>query len=234
MIFPIRDVIPSRTTPIVTWLLIGLNVAVHVAATIGGDDAHTNTLTTFGLVPAAFSWTAVLTSMFLHANLVHLGSNMLSLWIFGDNVEDQLGHGRFLLFYLLCGVFAALAETSIGSASWLPMVGASGAIAGVMGGYLMMFPKSRVLVLVFLIFYITVVEITAVFFLAFWFLIQVAGGLGRSADAATTGGVAFLAHAGGFLAGASTVRFLRRRERDSWLWRDEARGGPVSRGRPWP
>lgn len=221
MLVPIRDVIPSRTTPIVTWLLIGLNVVAHLSVSLGGREAHDATILTYGLVPATFSWGAVLTSMFLHADWLHLASNMLSLWIFGDNVEDQLGHRRFLVFYLMCGVVAALAETRLSPDSFIPMIGASGAIAGVMGAYLVMYPRSRVLVLLFLIFYITVVEIPAVFFLAFWFLTQVVGTLGRAADnPAATGGVAFAAHAAGFLAGAASVRFWRQPERAEWRWRE--------------
>ncbi len=226
MLFPLRDVIPSRTTPVVTWVLVGVNVAVFVWTFPQPADVHRALLHQVGLVPADFSWMAVCTSMFVHGNLLHLASNMVSLWIFGDNVEDQMGHGRFLLFYLGCGAVAAFAETAASPGSLLPMVGASGAIAGVMGAYFVMFPYSRVLVLLFLIFYIHVFEIPALFFLAFWFLMQVVGGLGRSAGAAdvtSTGGIAFWAHAAGFLAGAATIRFLRRPERRAWAWRDGAR-----------
>lgn len=220
MLFPLRDVIVSRTTPVVTWLLIGLNVGLHIALATGDPEARHITFESWGLIPAAFSWLSVLTSMFVHGDLLHLGSNMVSLWIFGDNVEDQLGHGRFLLFYLACGAVAALAETWASPGSLIPMVGASGAIAGVMGAYFVMFPHSRVLVLLFLVFYINVIEVPAVFFLAFWFFMQVVGGLGRAAEAANTGGVAFWAHAGGFLAGALGGRLLRQKERSTWEWRE--------------
>ncbi len=222
MLFPLRDVIPSRTTPLVTWLLVGSNVLLHVWLWLvpGGADTRDATFATWGVIPASFSWVSAVTSMFLHADVLHLGSNMVCLWIFGDNVEDQMGHGRFLAFYLLCGVVAALAETWASPLSLLPMVGASGAIAGVMGAYFVMFPGSRVLVLLFLVVYINVIEVPALFFLAFWFLLQVLGGLGRSAETASTGGVAFWAHAGGFLAGALGARLLRRRERANWDWRD--------------
>ncbi len=225
MLFPLRDVIPSRTTPLVTWLLVGSNVLLHVWLWLGAGtaDSRDAVFATWGVIPAAFSWVSTLTSMFLHADLLHLGSNMVCLWIFGDNVEDQMGHGRFLAFYLLCGVVAALAETWASPLSLLPMVGASGAIAGVMGAYFVMFPGSRVLVLLFLVVYINVIEVPAVFFLAFWFLLQVLGGLGRTADAAATGGVAFWAHAGGFLAGVLGARLLRRRDRAQWEWREPGR-----------
>ncbi len=225
MLFPLRDVIPSRTTPLVTWLLVGFNVLLYVWLRLqsGGSAAQDAVFASWGVIPAAFSWISAVTSMFLHADMLHLGSNMVCLWIFGDNVEDQLGHGRFLAFYLLCGVVAALAETLASPGSLLPMVGASGAIAGVMGAYFVMFPKSQVLVLLFLVVYINVIEVPAVFFLAFWFLMQVLGGLGRSAEAASTGGVAFWAHAAGFLAGVAGARLLRRRERAQWEWRDGER-----------
>ena len=225
MIFPLRDVIVSRTTPVVTWLLIAVNILVHIMLATGDPQARTTAFETWVLVPATFAWTTVFTSMFLHGDLLHLIGNMVSLWIFGDNVEDQMGHGRFLLFYLGCGAAAGLAETWAGPDSFLPMVGASGAIAGIMGAYFVMFPQSRVLVLLFLVFYINVIEIPAVFFLAFWFLMQVIGGLGRAAEAATSGGVAFWAHAGGFAAGAVGARLLRRPERAQWAWRDTT--GPL-------
>jgi membrane associated rhomboid family serine protease len=223
MFFPIRDVIPSFTTPFATWTIIALNILLHLLLMTAGPAAHEEFIVSWGVVPAAFSWAAVATSMFIHADLLHLGSNMISLWIFGDNVEDQMGHGRFLAFYFGCGTVAALAETWAAPGSLLPMVGASGAIAGVMGAYLVMFPRSRVLVLLFLVFYVNVVEIPAVFFLAFWFFLQVVGGLSRSAEAASTGGVAFWAHAGGFMAGVVGARALRRKERIGWEWREPRR-----------
>jgi membrane associated rhomboid family serine protease len=155
--------------------------------------------------------------MFVHSGLLHIGGNLLSLWIFGDNVEDRLGHGRFLAFYLAAGFAAALAETWASPGSTLPLVGASGAIAGVMGAYLVLFPRSRVLVLVpIFIVYWEVVEMPAVFFLAAWFALQVLGGLAR--PLAGGGGVAFWAHAGGFLAGVLLIWLLRRRERLRVEW----------------
>ncbi len=223
MLFPLRDVIPSRTTPLVTWFLVGANVLLHVWLGLGRADTRDAVVTTWGVIPAAFSWLSAVTSMFLHGDLLHLGSNMVCLWIFGDNVEDQMGHRRFLAFYLLCGIVAALAETWASPESLLPMVGASGAIAGVMGAYFVMFPGSRVLVLLFLAFYVSVVEVPAVFFLAFWFLMQVVGGLGRSAEGASTGGVAFWAHCAGFVTGVAGAYVLRQRERAHWDWREPQR-----------
>ena len=225
MLFPLRDVIPSRTTPVVTWVLVGSNVLLHLWLWLGPGSADTRDaiFATWGVIPAAFSWVAAVTSMFLHADLLHLGSNMVCLWIFGDNVEDQMGHGRFLAFYLLCGIVAALAETWAIPESLLPLVGARGAIGGVMGAYFVMFPGSRVLVLLFLVVYVGVIEVPAVFFLAFWFLMQVLGGLARTSEVAATGGVAFWAHAAGFIAGAIGARLLRRKDRADWEWREPGR-----------
>src|SRR5262245_57763602 len=143
---PIRDVIPSRTTPWVTLLLIGTNAAVFLYELALSDTALRGFIREFGLVPAHFSWSAATTSMFIHESLLHAGSNLLALWIFGDNVEDQLGHGRYLAFYLLTGYAAGLAEVWASPASTIPLIGASGAIAGVMGAYFVMYPRSRVLV----------------------------------------------------------------------------------------
>ncbi|HUL75269.1 MAG TPA: rhomboid family intramembrane serine protease [Vicinamibacterales bacterium] len=215
---PIRDVIPSRTTPWVTTALIGANGLVFLYELTLSDRGLMAFFYAYGLVPARFSWSAAFTSMFLHSGWVHIGGNMLSLWIFGDNVEDRLGHGRFLVFYLLVGLIANLAQTVAGPGSTLPLVGASGAIAGVMGAYFVMFPTSRVLVLLFLFVFVDVVEIPAVFFLGFWFLAQILGGVGRIADSSVSGGVAFWAHAGGFLSGILLVWVFRKRERQRVDW----------------
>ncbi|MEZ5416817.1 MAG: rhomboid family intramembrane serine protease [Vicinamibacterales bacterium] len=148
----------------------------------------------FGLVPADFTWLTVFTSMFVHGGLLHAAGNMLYLWIFGDNVEDRMGHGRFLVFYLLSGIGAALAQTWAAPTSDVPMVGASGAIAGVMGAYFILYPRSRVLTL--LPFPIMLIEIPAVYFLGLWFLMQFVNGmatLGAAADGRLAGGVAFCA-----------------------------------------
>jgi membrane associated rhomboid family serine protease len=215
---PLRDVIPSRTTPWVTLTLIALNVLVFIRELMLPPDAVEPFFRTFGLVPAAFSWMSLFTSMFVHAGWLHAGSNLLSLWIFGDNVEDRMGHGRFVLFYLLAGAAAGLLESTANAGSAIPLVGASGAIAGVMGAYLFMFPHSRIHVLVFLLFYIDIVEIPAPIFLTLWFLLQVLGGVGRVAQADGGGGVAFWAHVGGFVTGAAASFLFRRRERADAEW----------------
>jgi membrane associated rhomboid family serine protease len=213
---PLRDIVPSRTTPIVTISLIVANVLVFLYELTLGRAVNDFTLY-FGLVPAAFSWVAVLTSMFLHGGLFHVAGNMLYLWIFGDNVEDRMGHGRFLVFYLLCGTAAALAQTITAPDSVVPMIGASGAIAGVMGAYFVLYPKSRIVTLIPLFFFFRIIEVPAIFFLGIWFVMQFLSGVGSIGNAAT-GGVAFWAHIGGFLAGVSGVVVFRRPERQRVEW----------------
>ena len=214
---PLRDVIPARTTPWVTFLLIGLNVLVFFhEISLGSRDA-TRFIFTYGLVPARFSWETAVTSMFIHGGWLHIGGNLLSLWIFGDNVEDRMGHGRFLLFYVLAGLVGNLAQTASSPGSAIPLVGASGAIAGVMGAYLIMFPYSRILVLVFLLFFIDVVELPAVFFLVFWFFMQLVSGVGQLANVPGAN-VGFWAHVGGFVTGVIGVWVFRRPERQRVDW----------------
>jgi membrane associated rhomboid family serine protease len=215
---PIRDVIPSRTTPWVNLLLIGVNVAVFLYESFIPESDFVAFVYRYGLIPAHVNLTSATTAMFVHENIVHAGGNLLSLWIFGDNVEDQVGHGRYLVFYLLMGYAAALTQVWADPQSTLPMIGASGAIAGVMGAYLVMFPHSRVLVLIPIIVFFDVVEIPAIFFLGFWFLLQMIGGLGRLASPGVSGGVAFWAHLGGFIAGVALIRWFRRPERKSVDW----------------
>jgi membrane associated rhomboid family serine protease len=214
---PLRDVIPSRTTPYITFLLIGLNVAVFLYEISLRDSALRQFIFEYGLVPSRFTWLAAFTAMFVHGGWVHIGGNLLSLWIFGDNVEDRMGHGRFLVFYLLAGIVGNLAQTLAVSGSDVPLIGASGAIAGVMGAYLVLFPYSRILVLVFLFIFVDVIEIPAVFFLGFWFLMQLLNGVGQLAflPGATVG---FWAHVGGFLSGALGVWIFKRPERQHAEW----------------
>jgi len=214
---PLRDVIPSRTTPWVTYGLIGANALVFVYELMLGAEARDDFFLANGLVPSAFSWATLLTSMFIHGGVVHLAGNLLSLWIFGDNVEDRMGHGRFLAFYLLAGAAAALAQTWALPASDVPVVGASGAIAGVMGAYLVLFPHSRILVLIFLFIFIDVVEIPAVIFLAIWFFAQLLSGVGQLAHMPGEN-IGFWAHIGGFLTGVLGVFVFRRPERQRVDW----------------
>jgi membrane associated rhomboid family serine protease len=216
---PLRDVIPSRTTPFMTVSLIVVNALVFFYEFSLGERVEPFVLY-YGLVPAAFSFVSLFTSMFLHGGFLHFAGNMLYLWIFGDNVEDRMGHGRFLVFYLLCGTAAALAQTIANPDSIVPMVGASGAIAGVMGAYFVLYPRSRILTLV-PIFFLQLIEVPAIFFLGIWFLMQFLSGVG-SIVAATAhepgGGVAVWAHVAGFVAGISAVWIFRRPERQRVEW----------------
>ncbi|HET7620218.1 MAG TPA: rhomboid family intramembrane serine protease [Gemmatimonadaceae bacterium] len=199
--FPLSDVIPSRTFPIATITLIVINALVFLYEATLPDPVLRQFVAQYGLVPAYFSWGAVLTSMFLHGGWLHVIGNMLYLWIFGDNVEDRLGHAGYILFYLAAGTTAALLQVMMAPGSMVPMVGASGAIAGVMGAYFVLFPQSRVLTAVLIFFYLELIEIPAIFFLGIWFLMQLFSGVGSIGAAADTGGVAFWAHVGGFVAG---------------------------------
>ncbi len=217
---PLRDVIPSRSTPYVTIAIIALNALVFLYQFSLGEDGE-EFIFAFGLVPAAFSWVNVLTSMFVHGGILHFGGNMLYLWIFGDNVEDRMGHGRFVVFYLLCGAVAALVQALTVADSRVPMVGASGAIAGVMGAYFVLYPRSRIVTLLPIFIFIQIIEVPAIFFLGIWFLMQFVSGLGSLAVAPGgqfAGGIAFWAHIAGFAAGAGTVFVFRRPERQRVEW----------------
>jgi membrane associated rhomboid family serine protease len=214
---PLRDVIPSRTTPYITITIIGLNALAWLFELSLPHDDLNEFLTQFGVVPAYFSWPTLITSMFLHGSWSHVIGNMWYLWIFGDNVEDRVGHGRFILFYLLCGIAAALGQVAVDPGSMLPTIGASGAIAGVMGGYFVLYPHSRVLTLIPWIF-IQIVELPAIFLLGFWFLMQLfsAGTVAVTAASHGSGGVAFAAHVVGFVVGAGGVFVFRNRQLDPW------------------
>jgi membrane associated rhomboid family serine protease len=216
---PLRDVIPSRTTPFVTVGLIVVNSLVYLyefQLWLLDDRLFLLFLRHYGLVPVHFTFTAAFTSMFVHASWLHVVGNMWFLWIFGDNVEDRLGHLRFIFFYVLCGLVAVLVQTAAAPYSPMPTVGASGAIAGVMGAYLVLYPRSRVLTMIFpFIFWI--IEIPAVFFIGYWFVLQVLS-IGAMADTANSGGVAFWAHIAGFLSGLLMVFVLRRPERERVEW----------------
>jgi membrane associated rhomboid family serine protease len=216
---PLRDVIPSRTTPFVTVGLIILNVAVFFHQLGLGEEIEPF-IRTWGVVPADFSVVSLFSSMFLHGGFLHIAGNMLYLWIFGDNVEDRMGHGRYLTFYLICGVAAALAQTYAAPASTVPMVGASGAIAGVMGAYFVLYPHSRIVTLLPIFIFIQIIEIPAIFFLGIWFLMQLMSGVGSIAQTAdaTSGGIAFWAHAAGFVAGVAGVMVFKRPERQRVEW----------------
>jgi membrane associated rhomboid family serine protease len=210
-VFPVSDVIPSKTTPVVTIGLIVLNGLVFFYELQLSRPELQVLAQTLGVVPAHFTWGTVLTSTFLHEGWIHLLGNMLYLWIFGDNVEDRLGHFAYLVFYLGCGAAAALGQLAATPDSAIPMIGASGAIAGVMGAYFVLYPQSRVLTVVFLVFFLDMIEVPAIFFLGIWFVKEVFNGVGSLGGRAMTGGVAFWAHVVGFAVGALTGMFWRGR-----------------------
>ena len=214
---PLRDVIPSRTTPYITVTIIVLNVLAWLFELALPPDVRTLFLQVYGVVPADFHATTLITSMFLHGGWMHVLGNMWYLWIFGDNVEDRLGHGRFIVFYLLCGVIAALGQIAIDPESTLPTIGASGAIAGVMGAYFVLYPRSRVLTLIPLIIFWEIIELPAIVLLGFWFVMQLFSA-GTIAITASTGGggVAFAAHVAGFVIGMIGGLLFRKRQVGAW------------------
>jgi membrane associated rhomboid family serine protease len=224
-LIPLRDTIPTRTFPAVTIMLIALNVLAFVyQLSLGRENAAL--VAALGAVPAQFTGAAahaapvvppalsLLSSMFLHGGILHLAGNMVFLWIFGNNVEDSTGHLRFLAFYLLCGALAAGAHIATHPDSRLPMIGASGAVSGVLGAYFLLYPRSRIVTLIFLGFFAQTVTIPAFFFLGFWFLMQFLSG---AADLAGRGGVvAWFAHVGGFAAGMVLLLVFRNRRARLW------------------
>lgn len=213
--FPIRDHNPSGRTPYVTYALMVINIVVFMLYwPLFNDPRALNVFFyEWSMVPVLVtmegSYHTLLTSMFLHGGFMHLAGNMLFLWIFGDNIEDEMGHVPYLLFYLASGLGAGAAHILAGPYSQVPTVGASGAIAGVMGGYLLMFPKARVDILVILIILVRIFPIPAWIMLGLWFGIQLFSGVGADPN---TGGVAYWAHAGGFVVGLALTLplFLRR------------------------
>lgn len=222
---PLRDDNPVRDTPVVTWVLVASCVLVFLWQISLGEAGFNRVVFTLGVIPAVLLGNAqlppevavvpptatMLTSMFLHGGWLHLAGNMLYLWIFGDNIEDRMGRLRFLLFYLACGLAAVLAQALPEPQGRTPMIGASGAISGVLGAYLLMFPRARVLVLVPLGFILKAIRLPAVWVLGLWFLVQLVSSLMAPAG---EGGVAFRAHLGGFVAGlAFAPLFLLGRRR---------------------
>jgi len=243
--FPISDDNPRTRlrTPFVAWALIAANVAVFVWQFSLGPQAGQAVVYSLGMIPARLftpaelppelavvpAWATIFTSMFMHGGWLHLGGNMLFLWIFGDNVEDSMGHVRFLTFYVLCGAAAALTQGVLSPTSPVPMVGASGAISGVLGAYLLLHPRATVRVLIFLGIFVTMAYVPAMLVLGIWFLGQL-----WSAAATPPGepGVAFAAHIGGFVAGMALVGFFKRRGVGLFqpphhrAWQTERRRGP--------
>jgi len=231
-LFPLYDENPHFLTPLVTWGILAANVATWLLVQgLGSDPALTRSVCELGLVPGELlqrippgtrlplgegipciaaahpAWYTLVTSMFLHGGWMHLIGNMWFLWVFGNNVEDSMGHLRFVFFYLLCGLAAAVLQIAFQPASGIPMVGASGAIGGVMGAYVVLYPRVRVHTFVVLGFFITRFSVSAAFMLGYWFLLQLVGGaIGLGSQ---TGGVAFWAHVGGFAAGVLLIPLFR-------------------------
>jgi len=236
-LIPIRDTIPHRNAPVMTWTIIALNVFVFLYELALQPGDLEGLFYLFGVVPARYShpewanWAGLsidsywpfLTSMFLHGGWAHLIGNMWSLWIFGDNVEDVMGPWRFLAFYLLTGLLAGMTHYFLNLDSTVPTVGASGAIAGVLGAYFILYPRSRIVVLVPIFFFPFFFQLPAVTYLLFWFLSQVFGGAIAGLSSSQVSGIAVWAHVGGFLAGVVLHRLFifHERERPRRFQRDE-------------
>jgi membrane associated rhomboid family serine protease len=210
---PIKDNIPTRTFPIITASLLVVNIVAFVYARTMPVHLQATLIKGFGLIPREFllalstkpellpyNVLTIFTSMFLHAGFLHLGGNMLYLWIFGNNIEDAVGHVRFIFFYGLSGIAAAVMQFLVDPTSMVPMIGASGAVSGVLGGYLMLFPRAKIKTLIFIFIFFTFVDLPAMLLLTVWFLIQVLY--------LHTDGVAWFAHIGGFLFGLITIRLF--------------------------
>jgi len=207
---PLTDHLPARRTPVINYLIIAANVLMFFWELSLGPYVQ-RALYSVAFVPRYF-WVPgylvpniirIFISMFLHGGFLHIASNMLYLWIFGDNIEDRLGHAKYLIFYLVCGFGATLTHAFFNAGSNVPAIGASGAIAGVLGAYLVLYPKQRVTTLIPIFFFIIIREIPAIFLLGFWFVLQLFAGVGSLgvAQADVTGGVAYFAHIGGFVLG---------------------------------
>ena len=209
MFFPYKDDNPRVLFPFITYILITINILVFLTFTyISFLTPNINWFYTFGFIPNSFNVLTILSSMFIHSGIGHILSNMWFLYIFGDNIESILGHMKFLVFYILCGFGAAFAQYIIDPNSSIPMVGASGAIAGVLGAYMISFPKAKVHVFAFIIIFITTLIIPAQIVLGFWFFIQLSSGL-NSLGIDTNGGVAWFAHVGGFIAGVGSIKYIQ-------------------------
>ncbi len=218
---PIKDINPTERFPFVTVLVIVVNTAVFLYGAFLGQRSEEMFVTYFSLVPARLfspemapggalpAGITIFTSMFLHGGFLHIAGNMLYLWIFGNNVEDAMGSIRFIIFYLLSGVVAAFSHALANTSSLVPMIGASGAISGVLGAYLLLYPRARVLTLVVFGFFVRTVEIPAMYVLGFWFVFQFLSAL---VSAGTGGGVAWYAHIGGFVAGMALIGLFKRND----------------------
>jgi len=217
--FPLYDTVRSRRFPFINLMLILINILAFLYEMQMDPSVLKEFIFEWGLIPArllndpSMAWSTIFTSMFLHGGWIHIINNMWVLFIFGDNVEARMGGIRYLIFYLLCGVAAGLLQTYVLTSSQQPMIGASGAVAGVLGAYLILFPHSRIASLVPILFIFTIIEIPAVIFLLFWFVLQLYSGL-FAIGGGSGSGIAWWAHVGGFLFGVIMVVFFRRRTTD--------------------
>jgi membrane associated rhomboid family serine protease len=223
---PIRDQIPTRQVPVVNYLLIAANVVVFILMYLAGSQQQDALAYKFALIPAnvtagldAGDISDIFTSMFMHAGLAHIIGNMLYLWIFGDNVEDAMGHVKYLLFYLFGGVVASFAHVLTNPNSQIPTVGASGAIAAVLGAYLVLYPRSRVLTIIPLGFFMRMTTVPASIVLGLWFILQLFSGVLSMGGPEDVGGVAFWAHIGGFLTGVVLAKLLAGQRRQEYAVR---------------
>src|SRR6267142_5776623 len=223
---PIGDNIPARNRPVATWLLIIVNSLAFLVELAIPEPALEELFHVFGLVPAGLTAWALLTSMFIHGGWLHILANMWTLWIFGDNVEDRMGPVRFTIFYLVCGSIAGLTQVLTNPDSTLPSLGASGAIAGVLGAYFLFFPTARLIVLFPIFFFPFFFEVPAVFYLAIWFFSQLFSGTAALAGPQQVGGIAWWAHIGGVVGGMLLCGLFARRRRPTqpdehaleWAW----------------
>jgi membrane associated rhomboid family serine protease len=225
---PIRDSNPTRYFPVVTVLFIVINVAVYLYEYALGENGGRVFIASYALVPERLfhasaavhgpvpAGVTILTSMFLHGGFFHIAGNMLYLWIFGNNIEDAMGRARFVAFYLVCGAVAALGHALLNTRSTVPMIGASGAISGVLGAYLLLYPNARVMTLFILGFFVRMIEIPALVVLGFWFVFQILNAMVASGEG---GGVAWFAHLGGFIAGMALIGFFKRKDVPFWSGR---------------
>jgi len=223
-VIPLKDSNPTERFPIITVVIIILNILVFLYQASLGDESVENFVRALSLVPARLFHAStvppgpvpvgvtIITSQFLHGGLLHLAGNMLYLWIFGNNVEDAMGRMRFIVFYLLCGAMASMAHAFMNDRSTIPMLGASGAISGVLGAYVLLYPKARVLTLFTLGFFVRMIEVPAMMVLGFWFAFQFLNALVAQGES----GVAWYAHIGGFIAGSALILVFKRRDVPLW------------------
>jgi membrane associated rhomboid family serine protease len=226
-VIPIKDINPTERFAVVTAFFIVVNIAVFIFELLLGPGGRESFVAAFALIPQKLFFyntaagyggaipvgVTILTSMFLHGGFLHIAGNMLYLWIFGNNVEDSMGRVRFIVFYFLCGIIAAYSHALANASSEVPMIGASGAISGILGAYLVLYPRTRVLTLVAFGFYVRTVQLPAMFVLGFWFVLQFLSAL---ITAGTGEGIAWYAHVGGFVAGMAFIGLFKRRKVPFW------------------